>query len=273
MEHILSQYTTPELQKLLLRAGSYTAFRRMMGLSTREFVELRDQRRELTLNVLSSWTRDQFVSELRRLGSVRIFCALYDAKESEVRSLAIMWMVDLKKFSSPVAATTGTGRKGELFFKDVRGGNIVRDCFEDDGHTHPFDFLDALFGQVNVKTAERGRYRAKTRSGDPNFWHFSTKGWKDADYLVFVPLDPRGLPMNAYVAAAQDVGYCWPSFVTLTGDDFKRSNKGVVSTDHPKLFMLLPSVVAREKAARGGFKTPFLDSPSFEPMGVMGGGD
>jgi hypothetical protein len=210
-----------ELQRLLDHSGSWKGFRELLGLSHRDMVRLL-QTHTLKFKKLESWTKEYLESELTRIGSSKVFCILHSCKESELRSRLKSLNMDLKTLSSPHASTIGIGRKGELFYKEVRFDHAsLEDMFETEGHSAPYDIRDGFYGRVNVKTANVNRFKAKTRANDPNYWHFSTKGWENCDYLAFVPLSPDGSASMVIMAKAQDIGRLFPTHVVMTGKDIR----------------------------------------------------
>lgn len=212
--------TGPELQRILEHAKSLKRFKEMLGIGETELRPLLAQH-HLSIKRLSTLSPNFVSAELKRIGSVSLFCIIYGCKPIELHDILSSCGVSLKQLITTVGATSGTGRKGEDYFKHIRGSMIAMDCFEEEGHTHPFDFRDRYYGLVNVKTANRQRYKATTRSKDPNFWHFSTKGWKSCDYLALVPLDPKGNPQMILMVSTAEIGTKYPTHLVLTGKHLK----------------------------------------------------
>lgn len=233
---ILAKFNDDELQALLDHAGSWKRFWEIVGLhDSRQRVNFSRERPLIRTSKLHNWTKSQLHGELQRIGSTFLFCILKRCKESELRSRAKELEIDLKILCQPIGSNSGTGRKGENYFKQIRGQMIMEDCYEVRGHTSPFDFRDLVYGLVNVKTACRQRYSAKTRATDPNYWHFSTKGWKDCDYLALVPLSPAGEPQMIIMIQAQVIGPYFPTHIILTGKDLKAGYISTCQNDRSQL--------------------------------------
>lgn len=225
----LQNFTTQELQWILDRAKSWKRFKDILGIDDKQLQALLSHNRSITLDKLALWCKFQIEGELKRLGSTELFCIIHRCKESELRSRAKQLDVDIKLHTTPMGSTIGIGRKGELAVKEVRGQMISEDCFETKGHSAPYDLFDIVYGRLNVKTACIGRHKARSRRSNPTYWHFSTKGWENCDYLVFVPLDSAGNPLKVIFAKSSVVAEKCPDHVTLTGADIKGSSKRITS--------------------------------------------
>lgn len=217
-----------ELQAILDHAGSFKRFKEMMGIDEQTFRRYQSHF-NLTLRKLDAHTPIFIAEEVKRIGSVELFCIIYRCKPSELHTVMSREGFSLKQLVCPVGATSGIGRKGENFFKTVRGSSIIEDCFETRGHTCEFDFLDKRFGLVNVKTASRQRWTAKTRAANPNYWDFSTKGHLDCDTLALVPLDAKGEPLMVLIVPSLTVKGM--SHLTVTGRDIRAASPVITYLD------------------------------------------
>jgi len=223
------QNLTPfELQAVLDHAGSWKRFKEILGISHSELKTLQELLPQtLSFTKLNLFSDSFLEDQLHRIGSTELFCIIHRCKESELRLECRRRVIDLKMFSKPVGSTLGIGRRGELFFKESRPGYIEEDCFESQGHSAPYDFMDKLYKRVNVKTASQSRFKAKTRSADPVYWHFSTKGVDECDTFAFIPLDPKGNPVAIYITSAAEIKKSFTHHLILSGSDIRPSSKAV----------------------------------------------
>jgi len=125
--------------------------------------------------------------ELKRLKSVRLFARLACVSEVDVRKAAEEANIDLSECVdwSTTNFSTGFGRRAELDYIRLRGTHIV----EDKNLMLPtadYDVEDGEFGRVNVKASKRYRYKSNSRSGDPYYWKFGTKGRDKADWFALL---------------------------------------------------------------------------------------
>jgi hypothetical protein len=247
-EVILGHFRNEELQRILDHAGSWKRFREMLGLNGKQYLTLTKQR-QLSLRKLGCIPPEQIVSELKRIGSTALFCIIYECKESELRSVALNYRIDLRTVCAPIGHNSGIGRLGENYFKQIRGQMVATDALAEYGHTHAWDFRDLIYGLVNVKTATRSRYTAKTRAKDANFWHFSIKGWKDCDHLALVPLTAQGEPWRILMVRCMDFAYWFDGIghFTLTEREITRFSSPMQNDlgrpEWEREYLLLPAVM------------------------------
>lgn len=240
---MIENFCTDELRAILCHAGSWKRFKELLGLDSRQLNRLVAEH-GLSLDRLTSYSDEFLRSELHRIGSTTLFCIVTGCKDSELRRRALAAGIDLKQYTTPIGSKIGIGRKGELFFKKLRGELIREDCFETQGHSAPYDFVDADYGLVNVKTAKRSKLTAKTRANDPHYWYFQLEGIDACDFFAFVPLDPTGKPMAVIMAKSQ--GLRGLKQFRFSGRDLLVSS-GNLTPIAPQLLQWIGSI--REKVA------------------------
>jgi len=87
---------------------------------------------------------------------------------------------------------TGKGRRAELDWSGARlESQILKDMNEEEGSQADYDFLDNVFGRVNVKSSSAHRLKAKSR-GQERYWKFSAHGKTKADHLICVCYNEAG---------------------------------------------------------------------------------
>lgn len=132
------------------------------------------------------WSQATCRQLFERYRSVRFVARMSNLTEAQVRraveaaGLEVAALIDY----STGDHSNAKGRRAELDFAALRGDEIVEDLNLTLGSQAEYDFQDRTLGKVNVKSACRSRYTAKTRADDPHYWKFSTKGWAKADCLV-----------------------------------------------------------------------------------------
>lgn len=247
---VSERFTTAELQKILAAAGSWSRFKEMLGLSSLQLNELRREH-PIRLDVLTGVPPSSIATEMERIGSVSLFCIIYGCRGSELRKVCADNGIDLKKLIRPIGATAGTGRLGEIFFKSCRGEAITEDCFETRGHTAPFDFVDSAFGLVNVKTARRRKWKAKTRSDDPFFWDFNIEGCLNCDYLALVPLDARNMPSIVVMVRSHPTLAAKKHFL-FTAKGLRVSAGTMIAVDPPRVYQWIGPLIGLESPEQAG---------------------
>lgn len=84
--------------------------------------------------------------------------------------------------------SSNLGRRGELFYKELRGDQIDQD-YNEVNPRHKYDFLDKTYGYVNVKTSKVHRY-----ADGRKYWKYSSGGVPDTDNYACIGLNSeRGL--------------------------------------------------------------------------------
>lgn len=94
----------------------------------------------------------------------------------------------LKRFKeggekSPSSLSEYKGQLSEEFYAKIRGAEILRNLNKENIHS-PWDFDDAKYGRVNVKSSRLFR----SKKGEC-YWKFSTSG--DQDYLALIGWDEK----------------------------------------------------------------------------------
>lgn len=185
---IKTQPRTEQLE-LLGRSGSLKALAKRLGCSEAALrpIYLGEPVREL------DWERDFLLDQIERFGSIRTVAHMNDTTESLVRRRAEsldLDLADLIDYSGNNHAN-GKGRRAEQHFAALRGACITADRNKLDGSQATYDYDDADFGRVNVKSSRQWRYTAQSRQGSPDFWKASNRGWQAADHLVILCYDRK----------------------------------------------------------------------------------
>lgn len=135
--------------------------------------------------------KEFLLAGLERLGSVRMFCRIYNIKESEVRSIAKENEINLAPFLNWEFGdyAANRGRRAEVWWKEQRGDLVLRDLNETDSSQADYDFDDASWGRVNVKSSKQYKFKARCRRKEPYYWTFSTSAVEKCDVVVIVFYD------------------------------------------------------------------------------------
>jgi len=138
-----------------------------------------------------TWDEDECRDMFERYGSVRFVARMHGATESQVRKAVAALGIEI---ATLIDYSTGDhsnakGRRAELDFGEMRGIHIVADKNLVEGSQADYDFDDAELGRVNVKSACRQKYKAKTRVDDPHFWKWSTRGAANCDCFAILCYD------------------------------------------------------------------------------------
>jgi len=137
------------------------------------------------------WDADDCRDMFERYGSVRFVARMFGVTESQVRKIVAALGIEI---ASLIDYSTGDhsnakGRRAELDFGSMRGDKILDDKNLSEGSQAKWDFDDAKYGKVNVKSACRQKYKAKTRVDDPYFWKWSTRGAAECEFFAILCYD------------------------------------------------------------------------------------
>ena len=148
-----------------------------------------------------SWTREEFLSDIEKYKSVRFMARVKNCTELHIRNSAKELKIDLPAVVdfSFGGSQNSKGRRAELDYLALREEKVLKDLNVEEGSQAPYDFEDSELGKVNVKSSKRFKYTAQSRSKDPYYWKFSTKGWEAADLLVCLCYDERMSTLLGFV--------------------------------------------------------------------------
>ena len=147
------------------------------------------------------WDEDECRDTFARYRSVRFVARMYGVTESQVRKK----VADLKiEVATLIDYSTGDhsnakGRRAELDYAEMRGDRILDDKNRSEGSQAKWDFDDLKYGKVNVKSACRQKYKAKTRAGDPYFWKWSTRGADECEFFAVLCYDEGMQNLIGYI--------------------------------------------------------------------------
>jgi len=137
------------------------------------------------------WDEEECRDTFARYRSVRFVARMYGVTESQVRKKVTELGIEV---ATLIDYSTGDhsnakGRRAELDFGAMRGDKILDDKNLSEGSQAKWDFDDAKYGKVNVKSACRQKYKAKTRVDDPYFWKWSTRGAAECEFFAILCYD------------------------------------------------------------------------------------
>ena len=148
-----------------------------------------------------NWDEDECRDTFTRYRSVRFVARMYGTTESQVRKKVAELGIEI---ATLIDYSTGDhsnakGRRAELDFAKLRGDKIFDDKNLTEGSQAKWDFDDRNLGKVNVKSACRQKYKAKTRVEDPYFWKWSTRGVDQCDCFAVLCYDEGMQNLIGYV--------------------------------------------------------------------------
>jgi len=159
------------------------------------------------------WEEDDVRDIFTRYRSVRFVARMFGVTESQIRKevarlgIEVATLIDYSTGDN----SNAKGRRAELDFAKLRGDLIIDDKNLSEGSQAKWDFDDKNLGKVNVKSACRQKYKAKTRVDDPYFWKWSTRGADQCDCFAILCYD-EGMQTL--------IGY---TILTTKGKPFKKS--------------------------------------------------
>jgi len=184
-----------DLIELVVEEGSVRKAAKQLGVSEaflRKHLTRRGRKGTSDLTAIHAVKQYKSIRLATRILNKRIQCK--KLSEAEVRRLIREGgedpaaLVDYA-FSNHEA---GKGRRAELDWSGIRvESQILKDMNEEMGSQADFDFLDSVFGRVNVKSSSQHRMKAKSR-GQQRYWKFSAHGKDNADNLICVCYDEGG---------------------------------------------------------------------------------
>lgn len=147
------------------------------------------------------WNEDQCREEFEKYLSVRFVARMNGVTESQVRKAVVELGIEVATLIdySMGDHSNAKGRRAELDFAAIRGLSIVDDKNISEGSQAKYDFDDSFYGKVNVKSACRQKYKAKTRVDDPYFWKWSTRGARECDYFAVLCYDENMQSVIGYI--------------------------------------------------------------------------
>ena len=147
------------------------------------------------------WDEDECRDTFVRYRSVRFVARMYGTTESQVRKVVAALNIELPTLIdySTGDHSNAKGRRAELDFAMLRGKKILDDKNVSEGSQAKWDFDDKILGKVNVKSACRQKYKAKTRVNDPYFWKWSTRGAKECDVFAVLCYDEGMKTLIGYI--------------------------------------------------------------------------
>jgi len=138
-----------------------------------------------------NWTEEQCIEIFEKYRSVKFVARMTKKTEAYIRAevnrlgLEIHALIDYSGgFNS-----NAKGRRAELDFAKIRGSLIMQDLNKTKGSQAEWDFDDADYKKVNVKSGRQFFYKAKTRKEAPHFWKFSRNGAEKADHFALMFYD------------------------------------------------------------------------------------
>jgi len=198
--------------ELLVKCGSYKRLGQYLHLSV-SFLQ-----KEMQIRVdHAPWDVEQVEELFSKYKSVSFVARIQDMAPTEVRRRIKALGMDLNKLTdySEGGHANAKGRRAEEDFATLRASKIEEDLNVTIGPHAEYDFDDADFGRVNVKSSKRYKYRARSRADDPFYWKMSCRGKTECDYLILLAYDEGGTSLQGVaVFKSEDVDSM--STVTVT---------------------------------------------------------
>lgn len=201
-----------EVMRVIARTGNLAKAAEYFGVSE---ATLKENLRSRTGEVMAQQLRvcdKVIVEDLNRYRSVRLAARMERISEGEVRDRAKELGVDLSKVvdASVTDFSNGFGRRAEIdFMLSCGDGEVLKDMNLGNPNA-PFDVEHSVLGRVNVKASARYRFKGKSRKKEfPYYWKFSTRGLREADFLVCMCYSDDGKTLiKQVVIATQSIKDC-----------------------------------------------------------------
>lgn len=179
------------------------------------------------------WTEEYVLDMFERYKSVRLVAHMHDVGESLVRRVCEKYGLDVSEMIdySFGANTNAKGRRAELEFARLRGEHILEDLNVTKGSQAEYDFHDAEFGRVNVKSSSQFRFKAQSRKRNSAYWKISTRGYQTADVLICLCYDVKAENLVG-IKVIKTVEISTIKTITLTKEDLTEPH-GIRSDPKP----------------------------------------
>jgi len=178
--------TTELITQLLAVEGSYTKLAPKLGVSDSFLKAEIKSRCPSWFNGDPKWELEECIELFDRYRSVKLISHMTSFSETQIRKAVNALDLDISLLIdySFGGNSNAKGRRAELEWAQTRGNNILADRNLIDGSQADWDFDDAEFGKVNVKSSRRYKYKAQTRKASPHFWKISCSGIEKCDYVA-----------------------------------------------------------------------------------------
>jgi len=172
------------------------------------------------------WNEDQCRDAFTKYRSVRFVARMNGVTENQVRKEVASLGIEV---ATLIDYSTGDhsnakGRRAELDYAEMRGDMILDDKNRSEGSQAKWDFDDLKYGKVNVKSACRQKYKAKTRIDDPYFWKWSTRGADECEFFAILCYDEGMQTLIGYTIISTRDRTFKKSEILQTGDFFRGLN-------------------------------------------------
>ena len=192
----------------LARHGSTAKTATHLGVSESFLTnDLRTRFREISPVVLI-WTVVECVESFEKYRSVKLVSRMTGATETQIRKkveelgLELTQLIDYSFGGN----SNAKGRRAELDYAKRREGNILEDKNLTEGSQANWDFDDAKYGRVNVKSSRRYKFKAKTRKDSPHFWKLSCGGIEKCDFIACLLYDDQmNILLGVKMIASKDM--------------------------------------------------------------------
>jgi hypothetical protein len=133
-------------------------------------------------------------NNLKRLGSVQLFCRVYNWTPVHLREWFeenghnINDYIDVAKSGKNEAAK---GRKAELFYMELKGELAIEDLNKTAGSKALSDVKMFDGSLVNVKASSQKKTKGTTRTKRIRYWTFGMSGMENSDFMGCVMYDAK----------------------------------------------------------------------------------
>ena len=184
-----------DLLALIARQRTIKGAAAYLGVSSSFLVENLRSRTDYSRPTIEiEWTEQACREIFKKYRSVRFVARMLGVSEGHVRTEVAALGLDIYKLIDYTVGdnSNAKGRRAELDYADQRKEAILEDMNVTQGSQAKWDFTDAEYGKVNVKSSVCHKYKARTRKDNPFYWKFSTRGKDNADYFAVMLYDEAG---------------------------------------------------------------------------------
>lgn len=192
----------------IIREGSVEKAAKWFGVSTTHLKKVMD---EVGINHRKHVpTKEEAQKALGLFGSALLAARLLGTTPTEIKKACPEW----KDFRDPLKTgrqAVSTGRIGEDYWKSFRGMQTLEEFTVDDPNHPDFDFIDAEYQKVNVKTANP----TKQKNKEIWVWTWEIKPAQDADTFPLVYLDRNRMPIGVTIVTRIGSEFIFPAHLRV----------------------------------------------------------
>jgi len=183
---------TEELLQLLCLHGSLAKMGKALSVSA-AFLKSEFSARGYGDVKAFDFSKRDIQKDIEKVGSQNILASMYNCTLKELKAEAELRGIDLSSFTDQTKLgrhESGKGRTAEIAYAEYRGDQITKDMNQEESIHADYDFEDADFGRVDVKSSKKRGYKSEEKRGTYS-WRISLGASLDCDHVAAVLYDSR----------------------------------------------------------------------------------